>query len=146
MHTSWIFHGIVALAIALSSIGAMARDDEVEKALRSMSREMNKSLPLQIDKEKLLEATVVMQSTLIFKYKFTDETVINDPRFDKNRYVAHLQVSLGESTCKDAGAFELLRRGAIYNYIFINRRGVKIIDFKVNAKFCSQYRRRAGVR
>jgi len=125
---------------------AQASDPEVADVLRSMSRDMNKSLPLQIDREKMLEVTVAMQGTLIFKYKFTDETVINDPRFDKQRYLAHLRTSLGESTCKDPGTFELLRRGARYNYLFTNNRGLQVIDFTLDAKACSDYRRRAGMK
>ena len=87
-----------------------------------------------------------MRNTLVIKYMFTDETVINNPRFDVNRYIAHLQVSLGESTCKDDGTFELLRRGAKYNYMFINRKGLKVIDFTLDSRFCTEYRRRQGLR
>lgn len=141
--------GCLAVLAVLFAIGpclAQAPDREVADALRSMSRDMNKSLPLQIDREKILEVTAAIQSTLIFKYKFTDETVINDPRFDKHKYVAHLRTSLGESTCKDAGAFELLQRGAKYNYLFINKRGLQVMDFTLDAKACSDYRRQAGIR
>lgn len=118
-----------------------AADSEVTDTLRSMSREFNKSLPLQIDHEKILEVTVVVQSTLIFKYKFTDEKTIDDPRFDKQKYASHLRMSLGESTCKDKNNFELLRKGAKYNYLFVNKRGLQIIDFTLDTKVCSEYMR-----
>lgn len=109
-----------------------------------MSRDINKSLPVQIDREKVLEATVALHDTLIFKYKFTDETVINDPRFDKQKYIVHLRASLGQSTCTDAGTFELMRKGAKYNYLFTNRRGLKVIDFVLDADVCADYLRRSS--
>ncbi len=124
------------------SCGAYAADSEVEGVLRSISRDINKSLPLQIDREKMLEVTVALHNTLIFKYKFTDETIINDPRFNKEKYLAYLRASLSQSTCKDSGTFELLRKGAKYNYLFINKRGLQIIDFSLDAKVCSDYLRK----
>lgn len=121
---------------------AYAADSEVEGILRSISQDINKSLPLQIDREKILEVTVALHNTLIFKYKFTDETIINDPRFNKEKYLAHLRTSLSQSTCKDDGTLELLRKGAKYNYLFINKRGLQIIDFSLDAKACLDYLRK----
>lgn len=121
---------------------AHAADSEVEGVLRSISRDINKSLPLQIDSDKMLEVTVALHNTLIFKYKFTDETVINDPRFSKGKYLAHLRVSLGESMCRDSGTLELLREGAKYNYLFTSKHGLQVIDFTLDAKACSDYLRK----
>lgn len=145
LHRSSYFP-LLALLLVTQPCMAQSPDAGVADELRSISRDINKSLPLQIDRDKMLEVTAAIQSTLIFKYKFTDETAINDPRFDKHKYVAHLRTSLGESTCKDAGTFELLQRGAKYNYLFINKRGLQVIDFTLDARVCSDYRRQAGLR
>jgi len=90
----------------------------------------------------MLEVTVALHNTLIFKYKFTDETIINDRRFSKETYLAHLRVSLGQSMCRDSGTSELLRKGAKYNYLFTNKRGLQVIDFTLDAKACSDYLRK----
>ena len=103
---------LIAITLGPACRPAAARDAEVEQALLAMSKDINKNLPLQVDKEKALEATAVIQETLVFKYKFTDETTIRNPRFSRAKYEEHLRASLQASTCSDPGLKELIRRGA----------------------------------
>lgn len=114
-------------------------EKSVSSTLLSMSKEINKSLPVKVDKEKILETTVAIKNVLIFKYKITDDSTFRDPRFDINKYTYHLRNSLGESTCKDESSFALLKRGASYNYIYINQYGQKLFDFTLNERECSTY-------
>lgn len=129
---------LVAIFVALAPTLVAARDAELEQALLTMSKTFNKTLPLQIDKEKMLEATATFQDTIIFKYKFTDETVIKNPRFSRSKYEKHLRMSLHSSTCDDPNVRELMRRGANFNYLFTDRSGMKIADFTLNAAECSR--------
>lgn len=103
-----------------------------------MSLELNKSLPVRIDKEKTLETIVAIRSTLIYKYKFTDETTIRDQRFNPKLYEKHLANSLRQSTCQDADIAGLLRRGARFNYLFVDRYGMTVVDFTLDSAFCSR--------
>lgn len=135
---------VLATVMLLAVVHAHAQtvDPEVAEALRAISRDINKSLPVQIDREKILETTVAIQRVLIFKYKFTDESIVSDPRFSAQKYISHLRASLGQSTCTDAGTLELLAKGAKFNYLFTIRRGAKIIDFTLDATVCAAYRPR----
>ncbi len=117
---------------------AGAHEAEVEQALFAMSKNFNKNLPLQIDKEKMLEATLAIQDVLVFKYKFTDESTIRNPRFSRIQYEKHLRDSLRASTCSDPSVVEIMRRGAKFNYLFVDRKGMKIIDFTLNATQCAK--------
>lgn len=114
-------------------------DKSVSGTLLSTSKEINESLPVRVDKEKILETTVAISNILIFKYKVTDDSNFRNPRFDINKYTYHFRNSLGESTCKDESTFELFKRGASYNYIFINQYGQKLFDFTLNERECSNY-------
>ena len=120
-----------------TSVFAQTSNTQLTDDLLELSRAMNRNLPLKIDNEKVLDTTVVVGSTLIVKYRFTDEIVISDPRFSKARYIAALRESLGKSTCK--GSIEVLRRGAKFIYIFTNARGQNIIEFTLDAKECQPF-------
>ena len=127
----------VLVFTSISYAGSFNQD--VSSTLLSMSKEINKNLPVRIDSEKTLETTVTIKNVLIFKYKITDDSNFRNPRFNINKYTYHLRNSLGESTCKDKETFSLLKRGASYNYIFINRYGQKLVDFTLDEKECSNY-------
>lgn len=111
----------------------------VSSTLLSTSKEINKNLPVRVDSEKILETTVALKNVLIFKYKITDDSTFKNPRFDISTYTFHLRNSLGESTCKNEGSYALLKRGASYNYIYINKFGQKLLDFTLNEKECTNY-------
>lgn len=138
MATRIILVLLSTVCLSLAPTIAVARGAEVEQALLSMSKNINKNLPLQIDKEKALEATVAIQDTLVIKYKFTDETTIRNPRFSRAQYEKHLRASLQASTCSDPDLKELMQRGAKFNYLFFDRKGIAIVDFTLNAMQCAQ--------
>lgn len=138
---------IVLMLLAVLSGGAAAEqkdNNSVANQLMTISRDINKSLPLKVDSEKVLDVTVAVHEILIFKFRIIDETVFNHPRFDKNKYLSALGASLGGSTCADTATFNLMLRGAKYNYIFINDRGIKLIDFTLDSNVCGNYRNRSG--
>lgn len=134
---------IIVLAALLASAvpEAGAGDLAVPEVLRAISKEINRSVPIRVDNEKELETSVVMFDTLVFKYKFTDETTISNPRFSKDKYLAALRVSLGESTCMDESTFALLKRGAKYNYLFTTKRGFTVFEYTLDHKVCASYRK-----
>lgn len=114
-----------------------ASETDLTAVLLAISRSMNINLPLKIDNEKILDVTVVVGRTLIIKYRFTDDRIVNDPRFSKERYVSALRESTEKSTCR--GSLEVLRMGAEYNYHFVNRRGLEVIDFTLDARACENF-------
>lgn len=131
-------------AFTIGAFGvASARDPTISETLIGLSRDLNRSLPIQIDREKILQTTVVFRETLVFKYTFIDETTISNPRFSKERYSAFLLESLGQSTCADPASYALLKRGATYNYLFVTRSGMQAIDFSLTADICTAYLGRA---
>ena len=135
---------MIAVALLMASpVVGQADELPVSDVLQTISKEINKSVPLKIDREKDLETTVALFDTLIFKYKFTDESTISNPRFDKNKYLAALRVSLGESTCMDLSTFALLKRGAKYSYMFTNKRGLKLFEYTLDERECANYRRKS---
>lgn len=135
---------MIAVALLMASpVVGQADEPAVSDVLQTISKEINKSVPFKIDREKDLETTVALFDTLIFKYKFTDESTISNPRFDKNKYLAALRGSLGESTCMDPSTFALLKRGAKYSYIFTNKRGLKLFEYTLDERECTKYRRKS---
>lgn len=131
---------VVLVFGGLISCVAHAQAGGIEQTLQDLAKELNKSVPIQVDHEKKLEVVVAFQDTLIFKYKFTDETVIDDPRFENARYLSALRSSLISSMCGNPGTVELFRQGAKYNYVMIRRNGKKVVDFTLDRAACSQYR------
>lgn len=114
-------------------------DESVSNKLRSMSKELNKSLPVRVDREKILETTMAVKNVLVMKYKITDDSTFKDPRFDVNLYVYHFRNGQGQFICKDESNFELLKRGASYNYIFVNKYGQKLFEYTLNEQECLNY-------
>lgn len=133
---------VAALLMAIPVVGR-TNEPAVSDVLQTISKEINKTVPLKIDGEKVLETTVALFDTLIFKYKFTDERAISNPSFDKSKYLAALRISLGESTCMDASVFALLKRGAKYTYIFTTKRGLQLFEYTLDERECANYRRKA---
>ncbi len=71
---------MIAVALLMASpVVGQADEPAVSDVLQTISKEINKSVPLKIDREKDLETTVALFDTLIFKYKFTDESTISNP-------------------------------------------------------------------
>lgn len=114
-------------------------DQNVNRKLLSMSKEFNKGLPVRIDREKILESTMVVKNVLIFKYKITDDSNFRNPRFDINKYTYYFRNAQGEIICKDESNYALLKRGANYNYIFVNKYGQILFDFTLNEKECANF-------
>jgi hypothetical protein len=138
-HTMKTLALIIFFLTLAFTVHASSFDKSVSSTLQATSKEINKSLPVRVDKEKILETTVAIKNILIIKYKVTDDSTFKDPRFDIKKYTYHFRNSVGESTCRDEGTFALLKRGAAYNYIFINQYGQKLFDFLLNERECSDY-------
>lgn len=114
-------------------------DQSVNRKLLSMSKEFNKGLPVRIDGEKILESTMVVKNVLMFKYKITDDSIFKNPRFDINKYRYHFRNAQGEIICKDESNYALLKQGASYNYIFVNKYGQILFDFTLNGRECANF-------
>ncbi len=114
-------------------------DESVSSILQSTSKELSKSLSIQVDREKILETIVAYKDVLIFKYKITDDSTFKDPRFDPSKYTFYFRKSVGESVCKNESTYALLKCGASYDYVYINQYGQKLFDFILDEKECSNY-------
>lgn len=135
---------VLAIAVVLSTLAcsapASANDtdpDTVGRQLRAVSREINRNLPLQIDAEKRLDATAVIGETLIFKYTFLDERVINQRNWSSDRYGKALLAGAAAQYCMDRAMRALLRSGAAINYVMVTASGQKVVDVTVNERNCA---------
>jgi hypothetical protein len=124
-------------------VTANTRLDQVSVAdiLLYTSKETNKNLPLQVDSEKILEMTAATYDTLLCKFRFVDDSIVKQPMFKKEKYLKHVHESLCRSTCTDQSTLSLLQRGAKYNYLFVDRTGVSLFDYTLDASECSQCRK-----
>jgi hypothetical protein len=125
---------ILMLCTLFAVQNADAANNDIASTLRAMSKKINLSLPVPVDTEKILETTVAIDRTLIFKYKVNDNSSFKDPRFHADRYTYYIRKSLARSTCKDA--LPLFERGASYNYIFIDKYGQNLFEYTLDKKEC----------
>lgn len=114
-------------------------DESVNSTLLKLSKQLNKTLPIRVGKTKTLESTAVVKDVLLYTYRVTDDSTFRDSRFDINKYTYFFRNSVGESVCKDPSSFALLKRGASYNYFFVNDYGQSLFDYTLNEKECTAY-------
>lgn len=129
---------IFAIAIAaLLPIAAWAAEGKAvsahEQVLIDNSKKLNKNLPLMVDADTRLDATLAMGMQFHFKY-----TLVNTATKDID--VAVFRKTIEQNMIKtqraDKGAVTLLKAGVEYVYSYADKDGVLVASIRVNKKSC----------
>jgi hypothetical protein len=122
---------------ALLPIAAWAAEGKAvsahEQILIDNSKKLNKNLPLMVDADTRLDATLAMGMQFHFKY-----TLVNTATKDID--VAVFRKTIEQNMIKtqraDKGAVTLLKAGVEYVYSYADKDGVLVASIRVNKKSC----------
>lgn len=118
---------IVALAAEGKAVSAH------EQALIDNSKKLNKNLPLMVDADTRLDATLAIGMQFHFKYTMVN-TAVKD--IDVAVFRKKMEENLIRTQRSDKGAVTLLKAGVEYVYSYADKDGVLIASIRLNKKTC----------
>ena len=114
-------------------------DKNIEKLLFTMSKEINKNTPYQLDQLDQLDQFTILDSTTAYKntivYKMTIFNVnIKDSEmgFVENK----LFLTARNSICTEECTKETIFKGAIFKYMYSEENGKHLFSFTIDSKDC----------
>ena len=104
-----------------------------EQVLIDNSKKLNKNLPLMVDADTRLDATLAMGMQFHFKY-----TLVNTATKDIDVAVFRktIEQNMIRTNRADKGAMILLKAGVEYVCTYVDKDGVLVASIRVNKKIC----------
>ena len=104
-----------------------------EQILIDNSKKLNKNLPLMVDADTRLDATLAMGMQFHFKY-----TLVNTATKDIDVAVFRktIEQNMIRTNRADKGAMILLKAGVEYVCTYVDKDGVLVASIRVNKKIC----------
>jgi hypothetical protein len=104
-----------------------------EDALRQVAQDINKTTPIQIDKNTQLANVVALGNTLRYKY-----TLLNavHSKFEKNSISKSNGDRIRNNVCSTAGMQPIIQLGATLEYAYYDKDGVELEIVKIETSKC----------
>jgi|LakMenEpi03May11_1017334.scaffolds.fasta_scaffold07310_1 hypothetical protein len=122
---------------ALLPIAAWAAEGKAvsahEQILIDNSKKLNKNLPLMVDADTRLDATLAIGIQFYFKYTMVN-TAVKD--IDVAVFRKKMEENLIRTQRADKGAVTLLKAGVEYVYSYADKDGILIASLRLNKKTC----------
>lgn len=122
-----------SLAAAKQSDADKLSDAEVAKVLAEASREINKSLPMIVDKGLRLDSSVGANKVLLYSYTLVDHkaSAVNADEFRRG-----MTAKIIPSVCEDEEMQFLLKNGVRYRYRYHGEDGTEIATITMGSSDC----------
>lgn len=104
-----------------------------EQILIDNSKKLNKNLPLMVDADTRLDATLAIGMQFHFKYSLVNAAVKD---IDVAAFRKKMEENLIRTQRADKGAVTLLKAGVEYVYSYADKDGVLIASIRLNKKTC----------
>lgn len=104
-----------------------------EKILVEESKKLNRNLPVMVDSETSLEATLVMGMQFHYKYKLVNASAKD---IDVVMFRKKMEENMIRTNRADKGAVILLKAGVEYVCSYVDKDGVLVASIRVNKKTC----------
>jgi hypothetical protein len=110
-----------------------AEQSAIENILIENSKKLNKNLPLAVDADTRLDATLSMGMQFHFKYTMVN-TAVKD--IDVAVFRKKMEENLIRTQRADKGAVLMLKAGVEYIFTYGDKNGDLIASIKLNRKIC----------
>ena len=108
-------------------------DDEIAQMLADTSRKVNAQLPMMIDKETRLDATIATEKQLYYKYTLVNFST--DEIFAES-LIERMEATQANNHCNNKDMSTMLKLGVVYFYIVSDKDGKLIGNIKISAESC----------
>lgn len=105
----------------------------VEQTLLETSKQINAQLPMMVDKETRLDATVCAGKYLNYKYTLIN---ISENDIDKKAFVNEVKPTLVKNQCGNEKMVKMLKMGVQYDYMYQDRDGILLGTINVSKSDC----------
>ena len=123
--------GSVAVFFFMNQFGLF--DKNIEKLLFTMSKEINKNTPYQLDQFTILDSTTAYKNTIVYKMTiFNVNFEDSEMGFVENK----LFLTARNSICTEECTKETISKGAIFKYMYSEENGKHLFSFTIDSKDC----------
>ena len=105
----------------------------IEKQLVTMSKEINKNTPYQLDQFTILDSTIAYKNTIVYKMTiFNVNFEDSEMGFVKNK----LFLTVKNLLCTEESTKKAISKGAIFKYMYSEENGKHLFSFTIDSKDC----------
>jgi hypothetical protein len=103
-------------------------------ALGKVAADINKGLPMMLNKDIELVTTIGLDGMFIYKARLVDRSL---DAIDVPSFIAGVRPEVVNTACT-IDLRKLLDRGVVVQYVYVDRDGRQVADIRVGAKDCSK--------
>ena len=133
----WLTAGLVVGYLVYSTLPPLFEeklDPKSAERLRKIAAELNRSVPVMIDKETELSAVEGHEAMLIYKYRLVPYSVT---QMDHTRFAAAVRQKVSQGACNRAETRDdFLKRGVTLRYSYFDKDKVHIATVDVTPADC----------
>ena len=105
----------------------------IENQLVTMSKEINKNTPYQLDQFTILDSTIAYKNTIVYKMTiFNVNFEDSEMDFVKNK----LFLTVRNLLCTEESTKKAISKGAIFKYMYSEENGKHLFSFTIDSKDC----------
>jgi len=126
--------------LILGAVNLSAKQSEeeklfLEKELKNVAVELNSKVPQMVDKITRLDEVIAYKNEVTYKY-----SIISYSKADFTGKIETLfdgiKVNYKSKICEEKNGYFLLKKGAVFKYIFNDKNGDYLSSFKISNKDC----------
>lgn len=126
--------GSFVAQLAVSWIKHQRSDPRSAKTLNRLASQLNKNLPMAVDKETELMNVVGLKSTLVYNYRLVNYSA---SEIDREAVIAHLKPSLVTAACSAPQTRDaFLKEGIVLRYTYFSKDRTYIATIDVAPADC----------
>lgn len=128
-----IVAGGVISKTAVQKAASPSGPSSIDQALREAALEINKTTPMQVDKNTQLMNAVALGSTLRYRYTLVN---VSSRDFEKNSISKFDGDRMRGNVCSSAGMQPLVKLRAVLEYAYYDKDGVELEIVSVETSKC----------
>ena len=105
----------------------------IEKQLVTMSKEINKNTPYQLDQFTILDSTMAYKNTIVYKMTIFN---INFEDLEMGFVENKLFLTVRNLLCTEESTKKAINKGAIFKYMYNEENGKYLFSFAIDSKDC----------
>ena len=108
-------------------------DKNIEKQLVTMSKEINKNTPYQLDQFTILDSTIAYKNTIVYKMTIFN---INFEDLEMGFVENKLFLTVRNLLCTEESTKKAINKGAIFKYMYNEENSKYLFSFTIDSKDC----------
>jgi len=124
---------ILCFVFPVYSFGDDKFDKEMEEILIETSKKINSQLPMMVDPDTRLDATMCYKKQLHYKYTMVNYTI---DELDIKNFHSEIEAMLTRNQCNNENMVKMLMVGIEYYYIYFDKNGILITTVNIDKRNC----------